>query len=151
LLIPISHSTAQGIVAQARVLGGSFGIAASTAILRVIEARELRSVLSPSQLAALDLSTLNTAQSHAVRQAYAHAFNHTLRISTVLSGISILFALLSYQKNPPTLAERSQQQVAAETARQIAIRRRALGTSVPPPHPLAKEESAHSSKASDIS
>jgi uncharacterized protein (DUF1501 family) len=118
----ISLATAQGIVAQARVLGGSFGIAASTAILGVIKERELREILSPAQLATLDLSILSTTQAHAVRQAYAHAFNHTLRICTILSGISIMFAVLSYQKNPPTLTERTKQQIAVETARQMAKR-----------------------------
>ena len=125
----ISLATAQGIVAQARVLGGSFGIAASTAILGVIESRELLGNLSPTQLASLDLSGLSVTQADAVRKAYAHAFNHTFRVATILSGISIVLALLSYQKNPPTLAERTQQQVAVETARQMAKRREPPGAS----------------------
>jgi len=102
-------------------------------------------------MAAVDLSTLNTAQSYAVRQAYAHSFNHTLRVSTIISGISIVFALLSYQKNPPTLAERMQQQIAAETARQIAMRRGPPRATAPAPVSPAEEKSATSSKASDLS
>jgi MFS family permease len=114
------HATAQGIVAQARVLGGSFGIAASTAIIGVIEDQQLGGIVSPAQLAALNLSTLDFAQAQAVRHAYAQAFNHILRVCTIVSGISIVFACLSFQKNPPTLTERTEQQIAVETARQTA-------------------------------
>ncbi|KUJ13197.1 MFS multidrug transporter-like protein [Mollisia scopiformis] len=117
------HATAQGIVAQARVLGGSFGIAASTAILGVIKGRELFGIVSPAQLVALNFSTLDSTQAHAVRLAYAHAFRHTLRVSTILSGISIVFAFSSFQKEPPTLAERAEQQIQFETARQMAKHR----------------------------
>jgi hypothetical protein len=135
-LLPFSHplATAQGIVAQARVLGGSFGIAASTAILGVFESRELFGIVPSSQLAALNFSSLDEFQAAAVRTSYAHAFNHTLRISTILSAISILAALLAYQKNPPTLAERTEQQLKVEIERQTAIaieRMRVAGTGPP--------------------
>lgn len=131
----ISKATAQGIVAQARVLGGSFGIAASTAILGVFESRELVGIVAPSQLAALNFASLDATQAHAVRVAYAHAFNHTLRVCTILSGISILAALLAWQKNPPTLAERTEMQVKVETERQTKIamaKMRAAGMMGPP-------------------
>jgi hypothetical protein len=108
-------------------LGGSFGIAASTAILGVIEGRDLRDIISPSQLTALNISSLDATKDQAVRQAYAHAFNHSLRISTIISGSSIIFALLSYQKRPMTLAERTEQQIAFETTRQIAKHRSLAG------------------------
>jgi hypothetical protein len=114
-------ATAQGMVAQARVLGGSFGIAASTAILGLFESRELADIISPSQLSALNFGSLNTAQAQSVRQTYAHAFNHTLRVCTIMSGISILCALLAWQKNPPTLAERTEQQLKVEIERQKQI------------------------------
>ena len=102
-------------------------------------------------MAALDVSILSTTQSHAVKQAYAHAFKHTLRVSTIISGISMAFALLSYQKNPPTIAERMQQQIAAEIARQMAMRRGPPGVSVLRSAPTAKEKGANSSKSSDLS
>lgn len=120
-------------------------------MLGVIEGRELSNILSPSQLAALDLSTLDTTQAHAVRQTYAHAFSHILRVSTILSGISIGVGLLSYQKNPATLAERAQQQIAAETARQIAKRRGPVGVSGPAHPPPAPKKSATSSESSGLS
>jgi hypothetical protein len=103
------------------VLGGSFGIAASTAILGVIKNRELGDIISPAQLAVLQISTLSTTQAEAVRLAYAHAFSHTMRISTIISGISILLAALSYQKEPLTHEVRVEQQRAVEDARRRSI------------------------------
>jgi hypothetical protein len=51
----------------------------------------------------------------------------TLRCGRNLSLGKILalpwFALLSYQKDPPTLAERTKEQITVETARQMAMRR----------------------------
>ncbi|KAF7932438.1 uncharacterized protein EAE98_003737 [Botrytis deweyae] len=50
------HAVAQGITSQARILGGSIGIAASTAILSLAQQTQLTGIMSPEQLASLESS-----------------------------------------------------------------------------------------------
>ena len=73
---------AQGIIAQMRVLGGSLGIAASTAILGVTQRKELIStgLITTEQLANLQTAVkdFTLVQKIAVRQAYSDAFNEDL-------------------------------------------------------------------------
>ncbi len=78
-------------------------------------------------MATLDLSLLDSAQTEAVRVAYSDAFSKTLRVAAIVSAISVLFALSSFRKNPPTLAERSQQQLTGEIARRRANAMKARG------------------------
>ena len=75
-------AVAQGIIAQMRVLGGSIGIAASTAILGVTQRKELIStgLITTEQLANLQtvVKDFTLEQKIAVRQAYSDAFNEDL-------------------------------------------------------------------------
>lgn len=75
VVLTIYVAVAQGIMAQARILGGSIGIAASTCILGVMERRELAGVPS-SALASLQVSahSLTAEQYRQVQQAYADSF-----------------------------------------------------------------------------
>jgi len=108
---------AQGIIAQARVLGGSFGIAASTVVRGITERKELAGIVPISQMSSLNISTLDHIQILAVQKAYSDSFSKILWISAIISGISILFSLGSFTRNPVTLAEKTQLQIVAEKER----------------------------------
>lgn len=107
---PKDRAVAQGIMAQARIFGGSIGVAASTAVLGVIERHELSGVVSPAQLASLHSSakTLTLAQYAAIRKAYTHAFDETLWVTAVVACVGFLVAFGTYQKNPPQLNSMTQ-------------------------------------------
>ncbi|KAL2072915.1 hypothetical protein VTL71DRAFT_10239 [Oculimacula yallundae] len=107
------RTVAQGIIAQARVLGGSIGIAASTAILSKMRYRYLSSLLSPSQISLLESSsrTLSQAQHLAVRAAYSSAFSESMKVCAAVSGACVLATLVTYRKKPMVIMERRGEQV----------------------------------------
>lgn len=119
------HAVAQGIMAQARVFGGSIGIAASTAILAVVERRELAGLVSPSQLTSLAsaAASLSPAALFAIRKAYADAFDKTLRVTAIVACAGFLLTLGTIQRNPLSLAERRKEQMEAEMRRQQTSRK----------------------------
>ncbi|MCJ1392789.1 hypothetical protein MMC18_005660 [Xylographa bjoerkii] len=121
------NAVAQGIVAQVRVLGGSIGIAASTAMLGVTERRELTGVVSPSQLASLQAAarTLSPIQLLAVRQAYSDAFSETLKVCAIVTGVGVVAALGTFQWNPMRMDERLNQRQ-AEQQNHLAGRERGV-------------------------
>jgi hypothetical protein len=84
------NAVAQGIIAQMRILGGSIGIAASTAIL----GGKLGSV-SEQELEALKSAphTLSAMQMQTIRTAYTEAFNKTMWINAIISGICAFAAI----------------------------------------------------------
>ncbi|CAN9108701.1 unnamed protein product [Alternaria alternata] len=92
------RSVAQGVMAQVRVLGGSIGIAASTAILGVKQRQQLLDpmVVSAAQLESLagSIRTLSPEKVLAIRQAYTDAFNETLVVCSVVSGVALLARVL---------------------------------------------------------
>ncbi|WPH02506.1 Hypothetical protein R9X50_00537100 [Acrodontium crateriforme] len=96
------HAVAQGVVAQARVLGGSIGIAASTAILGATQRRE---IASAHQSAA----TGSAVQTLAVRQAYADAFQRTMQVAAVIACVTVVLTVGTWQRHPLTMAERAKQ------------------------------------------
>ncbi|MCJ1433471.1 hypothetical protein MMC27_002833 [Xylographa pallens] len=118
------NAVAQGIVAQVRVLGGSIGIAASTAILGVTERRELTGVVSPAQLASLQATaqTLSPVQLLTVRQAYSDAFSESLKVCAVVMAVCVVVTLGTFQRNPMRVDEKMEQR-AAEQREYVARRR----------------------------
>jgi hypothetical protein len=115
-------AVAQGIIAQARMLGGSIGIAASTAILGVKQRTQLldTGLVSPAQMQSLSESmrSLSTTQVFTIRQAYTDAFNETLVVCAIIAGIALLVTAGGFQKNPPSMEDRRRQQFQNEGARQ---------------------------------
>lgn len=115
-------AVAQGIIAQVRMLGGSIGIAASTAILGVKQRQQLldTALLNLVQLQSLadSMPHLSPAQNFAIRQAYTDAFNETLVVSSVISGVALLATAGGWQKHPVTMEDRRRQQFQNEAARQ---------------------------------
>lgn len=110
-------AVAQGIVAQARILGGSIGIAASTAILGATRQRELTGIVSEEQVATLQSSahSLSKTQLRAIRVAYSDAFNESLLVCAVVAGVCVLVTLGTFQRHPQDLMERRQEQLLNHT------------------------------------
>jgi MFS family permease len=112
-------AVAQGIISQVRILGGSIGIAASTAILGITENRELAGVVSPTQLADLrsSISTFTPNQIQAVREAYVDAFSEDLRVCAIVSGVCIFVTLASFRRNAMSAVDARNQHIAEEQQR----------------------------------
>jgi hypothetical protein len=112
-------------MAQVRMLGGSIGIAASTAILGVKQRQQLfdTGVVTPLQLNSLrnSMHELSSQQVHTVQQAYTDAFNETMAVCAILSGICILVTVGCWQKNPMTMEDRRKKQGQNEAMRQHAL------------------------------
>lgn len=116
----LSIAVALGIVSQSRLLGGSIGIAASTAILGVTQRRLLTGLVTEAQLASLQsaVATFTPVQLHAVRQAYTDdAFNETMWVCTAVSGVAIIAALCTYQTETIDVNAKRREQVVEETNR----------------------------------
>ncbi|KAH7357280.1 MFS multidrug transporter-like protein [Rhexocercosporidium sp. MPI-PUGE-AT-0058] len=107
------RTVAQGIIAQARVLGGSIGIAASTAILSKMQHRYLSNVLTSSQLSILESTshTLTETQLLAVRKAYSTAFSESMKVCAAVSAACVLATLITFRKKPMVIMERRGEQV----------------------------------------
>jgi MFS family permease len=121
-------AVAQGIMSQVRMLGGSIGIAASTAILSVRQRQQLldTGLLNLVQLESLadSMRNLPAEQNFAVRQAYTDAFNETLVVCSVISGVALLATTGAWQKHPKSMQDRRHQQFQNEAARQQQVEQR---------------------------
>lgn len=108
------RTVSQGIIAQARILGGSIGIAAITAILGIIEASSLLGpgIITSGQLATLATSakSMTPVQLHAVRQAYSDSFSEIMKVSAAISGACVFATMLTWRKVPMVIAERRKEQ-----------------------------------------
>jgi hypothetical protein len=94
-----SSAVAQGVVAQARVFGGSIGIAASTAILGTMQRSELSGIVTAEQLSTLQTSarTMTLAQLHAVRQVYSDSFSEVTKVCAAVSAACAVACLLAFR------------------------------------------------------
>ncbi|OLN97342.1 putative transporter C3H1.06c 3 [Colletotrichum chlorophyti] len=114
------HAPSQAIVAQVRILGGSLGIAASTAILGNSIREELAGGgMRPEQLSSLHGSRMNLTESQvtALRQVYADSFRKDMQVCAILSGISMLIGLGVYRRNRVTIEEQRQLHIRKEVER----------------------------------
>ncbi|TEY78587.1 hypothetical protein BOTCAL_0047g00100 [Botryotinia calthae] len=113
------HAVAQGITSQARILGGSIGIADSTAILSLAQQTQLTGIVSPEQLASLETSAklMTYAQLHAVRQAYSDSFSEDMKVCAVVAGVCVLVTIGTWKKNPVTIEQRFKEQIEEEVHR----------------------------------
>lgn len=113
---------AQGIIAQCRMLGGSIGIAMSSAVLAGQQRTHLAGVVSLS-----DLQDLKDAEQHlspiqlaAIRKAYNNAFTETMKVCAIVMGIGVLIGLGTYHRERVPFGKQRQQQVKAEIERRRA-------------------------------
>ncbi|TGO35759.1 hypothetical protein BHYA_0147g00240 [Botrytis hyacinthi] len=113
------HAVAQGITSQARILGGSIGIAASTAILGLAQKTQLTGIMSPEQLASLESSakSMSDSQLDSVRQAYSDSFSEDMKVCAIVASVCVLVTVGTWKKNPVTIEQRLREQIAEEVRR----------------------------------
>ncbi|KIL86871.1 hypothetical protein FAVG1_10127 [Fusarium avenaceum] len=118
--VPIrDYAPAQGILSQVRLLGGSLGIAASSALLNEKSTNYLTGVLTPYEQATVGSSStrLSNTQWSAVRYTYADAFKVEMKIATAVAGCSVISAFGAFRKQRLLIAEQRAVVVAQEAAR----------------------------------
>lgn len=128
----VTHTaTAQGIIAQLRILGGSIGIAASTAILAAKTRAQLSGILSPAQLSnlAANEATLTPVQYKAVRIVYTDSLEDEMKVCFGILLVALIFTLGVYRRNRISLDDTMRVRELEEEARLLALRE-------PPPPPL---------------
>ncbi|KIN02299.1 hypothetical protein OIDMADRAFT_103461 [Oidiodendron maius Zn] len=116
----VQHSC-NGALGQARVLGGTIGLAIATIIFNHNIAADLSGTLSPKQLLQLQQSIttifdLDPSQQVKVAVVFANSFNIQMRNCMYLSAAALVVALFTWQRNPASIADsRSQLDIAGET------------------------------------
>ncbi|KAF5589609.1 multidrug resistance 3 [Fusarium subglutinans] len=106
--VPIrDYAPAQGILSQVRLLGGSLGIAASSALLNEKSSKYLSGVLTAYEQATIGGSNthLTSEQWSAVRYTYADAFQVEMKIATVVAACSVISAFGAFRKGRLLIAE----------------------------------------------
>lgn len=122
-LTRLSSAPAQGLIAQARMLGGSIGIAMSSAILALQQRTQLAGVIDPAVLGTLNQTTIESmpqAQQTAIRKTYNDWFTETMKVCAIAAGIGILLTMGTYRRGRVPMQEQRE-----ETVRQEIQRRRA--------------------------
>ncbi|KAJ8110356.1 hypothetical protein ONZ43_g5889 [Nemania bipapillata] len=101
-------AVAQGIIAQARVLGGSIGIALCSIIFNTRVAHDLSTKMDPDDLDALHHSPtiapwLSPELQAKVRVVYASAFTDDIKLLIGIAVVGIVASCFTYQKHPPPM------------------------------------------------
>lgn len=101
-------AVAQGIIAQARVLGGSIGIALCSIIFNAKVAHDLSGEMDPDDLEALHHSPtiapwLPPELQGKVKVAYADAFTNDIKLLMGIAAIGIISSCFTYQRQPPPM------------------------------------------------
>ncbi|KAL7962558.1 major facilitator superfamily domain-containing protein [Trichoderma compactum] len=101
-------ATAQGAVAQARVLGGSIGLSICTVIFNIHVNRYLEGHLTEAQLESLHRSPLSglqlpVDQRDLVKTVYAGAYSEEIKILACICSIMVVAALFTLERHPTPL------------------------------------------------
>lgn len=112
----LDYSIALGMVNQARIMGGVFGLAFSTVILNIRLTNDLSTILSSLQLASLKQSLsyipyLPLLDQLLVVESFAKSFNDQLRYCTYIAAACVLVSLGTWAKKPTDLLERKRRGV----------------------------------------
>ncbi|PTB47766.1 hypothetical protein M431DRAFT_101588 [Trichoderma harzianum CBS 226.95] len=85
-------ASAHGILAQARILGGSLGVAVSTLFLHTEVINRLPDILTPEELAFMegDMKNLVGDSLEAVKKAYSSAFHKSITTAAVAACLAVL-------------------------------------------------------------
>ncbi|KAL2135894.1 hypothetical protein VTI74DRAFT_6493 [Chaetomium olivicolor] len=117
------HASAQGIIAQVRVFGGSIGVAASSAILGT----KTRAALAggsppPDVLARLasDPSSLPAEQWALIKRVYTEALREDMIVSCAVLAAALLFTLGIYRRNRMSMEDMLKQRYREEEERRRA-------------------------------
>ncbi|RFN46595.1 hypothetical protein FIE12Z_9171 [Fusarium flagelliforme] len=118
--VPIrDYAPAQGILSQVRLLGGSLGIATSSALLNEKSSQYLAGVLTPYEQATIGSSEtpLSNSQWSAVRYTYAGAFKVEMKVATAVAACSVISAFGAFRKQRLLIAEQRAAVVSEEATR----------------------------------
>ncbi|KAI1079616.1 MFS general substrate transporter [Whalleya microplaca] len=101
-------AVAQGAVAQARVFGGSIGIALCTIIFNTMVTKDLSSLMDPDDIAALHHSPtiapwLPDDIQFRVRTVYASAFTEDIFVMIGIAAFGLVVSAFAYEKHPPPM------------------------------------------------
>lgn len=102
---------AQGIVNQARILGGTIGLACSTIILNIKFGTNLSGILTPAQITRLrqtleEITLLTIDQQVAVQRAFSDAFADQFRVCTYVAAAVLIFSLMTFSRRPVDMQKR---------------------------------------------
>ena len=128
LLTVLYVASAQGIVAQVRIFGGSIGIAASTAILGS-KTRTMEGGSVPAEVLAhlaSDPSALSPDQWSTIRRVYTDALREDMIVCCAVLALAMLITLGVYRRNRVSMEEMMQQRYREETERRRASAQVAL-------------------------
>ena len=121
MMTVVSNSTenaavAQGAISQARVLGGSIGLAIATIVLNNKLSERLSAILSSEHITQLQRSfstihSLEPQHQAIVGMVYSEAFKQQMQICAFVSVGCLAAALATFSRNPPEItAPRSNQE-----------------------------------------
>lgn len=113
ILLTENKAISQGIIAQMRVFGGSIGVAVSIIVLITRIQSSLQDTLTEEQLAQfyrspLSLFTFSPAQQLQAREAFIKAFDIDMYICIGVGAASLIVALFTYQRHPPSVKKKLQ-------------------------------------------
>ncbi|KAH7171532.1 major facilitator superfamily domain-containing protein [Dactylonectria macrodidyma] len=120
-----NYAPAQGILSQVRLLGGSLGIASSTALLHQKVTEYLTGILTPSELNAIGGADLHLSDSQLemVHYTYAESFRADMRVAAAISALGLLSTLGAYRRRRLVIQEQRQILVTEEIARRREVTR----------------------------
>ncbi|CAN8102799.1 unnamed protein product [Discula destructiva] len=114
------HAPAQGMIAQARMLGGSIGIAMTTALLAAHQRNGgLLDIVSPADLNNLagGMKNLTDSQQAVIRNAYNGTFTETMKICAIVASFGVMLTMGTFRRGRTTLTGQRAGQVREEIAR----------------------------------
>jgi len=105
-------AVAQGLVAQSRILGGSFGLVASTILMNnhietALKGRVTNEILKKIYISPFSILDYGLEAAALFRQSYIGAFEQDMRVCMYIAIVGFVSSLCIWQKNPPTVEERS--------------------------------------------
>ncbi|KAK4152772.1 hypothetical protein C8A00DRAFT_44201 [Chaetomidium leptoderma] len=126
------HASAQGIMAQVRIFGGSIGIAASSAILSAKTAELVGGSIPPEALANLesDPSAMSPDQWALIRRVYTDALKQDMIVCCAVVAVAMVCTLGIYQRNRVSMEDMMKQRYREESERRkaAALGGQAVGT-----------------------
>ena len=105
------------------MLGGSIGIAMSTAVLAVEQRKQLGGTIPPDSL-----PTVVSITQADIRKAYNDAFTQTMQVCAIIAGVGVLLTMGTYRRNRGSLEEQRGEQVRTENERREAEKSAAAET-----------------------
>ncbi|KAJ4300265.1 hypothetical protein N0V88_002937 [Collariella sp. IMI 366227] len=128
------HASAQGIVAQVRVLGGSIGIAASSAILGTKMNEVMGGASPPPEVLARvvnDPKGMPPEQWAVIKKVYTQALREDMIVCCAVMGAALVVTLGVYRKRALSLEQMMKERYREEDERRRAADEKVEGGKVP--------------------